>query len=151
MELSLKEKLALRAASKLHDLGKLCVPTGILNKPGSLTSLEYEIAQFHSYIGYKVLAKIRVMGEAAQIVLQHHERIDGSGYPEGLKGEEISRGAKILAVADVLEAMTSSQPYRFSHDLKNTLKEISKGKGLKYDSYVVDACVELFDKKNLIF
>lgn len=151
MELSLKEKLALRAASKLHDLGKLCVPPGILNKPGSLTSLEYEIAQFHSYIGYKVLAKIRVMGEAAQIVLQHHERIDGSGYPEGLKDDEINKGAKILAVADVLEAMTSSQPYRFSHDLKNSLKEISKGKGLKYDSYVVDACIELFDKKKLNF
>jgi HD-GYP domain-containing protein (c-di-GMP phosphodiesterase class II) len=151
LELSLKEKLALRAASKLHDLGKLCVPPGILNKPGSLTALEYEIAQFHSYIGYKVLAKIRVMTEAARIVLQHHERMDGSGYPEGLKGDEISRGAKILAVADVLEAMTSSQPYRFSHDLKNTLKEISKGKGVKYDSYIVDACIELFDKKNLNF
>jgi HD-GYP domain-containing protein (c-di-GMP phosphodiesterase class II) len=151
MELSLKEKLALRAASKLHDLGKLCVPSGILNKPGSLTSLEYEIAQFHSYIGYRVLAKIRVMKEAAQIVLQHHERIDGSGYPEGIKGEEINRGARILAVADVLEAMTSSQPYRFSHDLNNSLEELSKGKGVKYDAYVVDACIELFDKKNLNF
>lgn len=149
MELSLKEKLAIRAASKLHDLGKLCVPSGILNKPGSLTALEYEIAQFHSYIGYRVLAKIRVMEEAARIVLQHHERIDGSGYPEGLTGEEISRGAKILAVADVLEAMSSSQPYRFSHGIKGSLEEIAKGKGVKYDSYVVDACIELFDKKNL--
>jgi len=149
MELSLKDKLALRAASKLHDLGKLCVPPEILNKPGSLTKLEYDIAQFHSYIGYKVLSKIRVMGEAAKIILQHHERIDGSGYPEGRKGNEISRGAKILAVADVLEAMTSSQPYRFSHDLNNSLEELSKGKGVKYDSYIVDACIELFDKKNL--
>jgi len=149
LELSLKDKLALRAASKLHDLGKLCVPPGILKKPGSLTSLEYEIAQFHSYIGYKVLSRIRVMEEAAKIVLQHHERIDGSGYPEGLKGEEISTGARILAVADVIEAMTSSQPYRFPHDLKNTLEEVSKGKGTQYDPYVVEACIELFDTKNL--
>jgi putative nucleotidyltransferase with HDIG domain len=148
LELSLKGKLALRAASKLHDLGKICVPSEILNKPGSLTQLEYDIAQFHSYIGFKVISKIRVMEDAARIVLQHHERIDGSGYPLGLKGDEIDMGARILAVADVLEAMTSSQPYRFSHDLKKTLEEILKGKGTHYDPDVVDACIELFDKKN---
>ncbi|MBN1695331.1 HD domain-containing protein [candidate division WOR-3 bacterium] len=149
LELSLRQKLALRAASKLHDVGKICVPSEILNKPGSLTKLEYEIAQFHSYIGYKVISKIRVMEEAARIVLQHHERIDGSGYPLGLKGDKIDMGARILAVADVLEAMTSSQPYRFSHDIKKTLEELLKGKGKKYDPDVVDACIELFEKKNL--
>lgn len=146
LELSLKEKLALRAASKLHDLGKICVPSEILNKPGSLTQLEYDIAQFHSYIGFKVLSKIRVMEDAARMVLQHHERIDGSGYPLGLKRSEIDMGARILAVADVLEAMTSSQPYRFSHDLENTLEEIIKGRGTRYDPVVVDACIELFEK-----
>ncbi len=146
LELSLKDKLALRAASKLHDLGKICVPPEILNKPGSLTQLEYDIAQFHSYIGFKVISKIKVMEDAARIVHQHHERIDGSGYPLGLKGSEIDMGARILAVADVLEAMTSSQPYRFSHDLKNTLEEISKGRGASYDPVVVDACLELFEK-----
>jgi HD-GYP domain-containing protein (c-di-GMP phosphodiesterase class II) len=149
LELNLKERLSLRAASKLHDVGKICVPSEILNKPGSLTKLEYEIAQFHSYIGYKVLSRIRVMEEAARVVLQHHERIDGSGYPFGLKGNKIGMGAKILAVADVLEAMTSSQPYRFSHDLKKTLEEILKGKGAHYDPDVVDACIELFEKKGL--
>ncbi len=147
LELNLRQKLALRAASKLHDVGKICVPSEILNKPGSLTQLEYDIAQFHSYIGYKVISKIKVMEEASRIVLQHHERIDGSGYPLGLKGTKIDMGAKILAVADVLEAMTSSQPYRFSHDLKKTLEEILKGKGTQYDSDVVDACIELFEKK----
>jgi len=147
LELNLRQKLALRAASKLHDVGKICVPSEILNKPGSLTQLEYDIAQFHSYIGYKVISKIKVMEEASRIVLQHHERIDGSGYPLGLKGTKIDRGAKILAVADVLEAMTSSQPYRFSHDLKKTLEEILKGRGTKYDSDVVDACIELFEKR----
>jgi len=151
MELNLKDKLVLRAASKLHDVGKVCVPSEILNKPGSLTKLEYDITQFHSYIGYKIIAKIGVMKEAAKIVLQHHERIDGSGYPAGLKGNEIDIGAKILAVADVLEAMTSSQPYRFSHDLKKTLEEISKGKGIQYDPDVVDACIELFGEKNKNF
>ncbi len=149
LELNLKEKLSLRAASKLHDVGKICVPSEILNKPGSLTKLEYEIAQFHSFIGYKVISKIRVMEEAARIVLQHHERIDGSGYPLGLKGNKIDMGARILAVADVLEAMTSSQPYRFSHDIKKTLEELLKGKGKQYDPDVVDACIELFEKKNL--
>jgi HD-GYP domain-containing protein (c-di-GMP phosphodiesterase class II) len=147
LELNLRQKLALRAASKLHDVGKICVPSEILNKPGSLTKLEYEIAQFHSYIGYKVISKIRVMEEAARIVLQHHERIDGSGYPLGLKGNKIDMGAKILAVADVLEAMTASQPYRFSHDLKKTLEELLKGKGKQYNSDVVDACIELFKKR----
>jgi len=151
LELNLKDKLVLRAASKLHDVGKVCVPSEILNKPGSLTKLEYDITQFHSYIGYKIIAKIRVMKEAAKIVLQHHERIDGSGYPAGLKGNEIDIGAKILAVADVLEAMTSSQPYRFSHNLKKTLEEISKGKGVQYDPDVVDACIKLFEKKILNF
>jgi len=151
LELNLKDKLVLRAASKLHDVGKVCVPSEILNKPGSLTKLEYDITQFHSYIGYKIIAKIRVMKEASKIVLQHHERIDGSGYPAGLKGNEIDIGAKILAVADVLEAMTSSQPYRFSHDLKKTLEEISKGKGVQYDPDVVDACIKLFEKKILNF
>jgi HD-GYP domain-containing protein (c-di-GMP phosphodiesterase class II) len=146
LKLKLREKLALRAASKLHDMGKICVPSGILNKPVSLTHLEYEIAQFHSYIGYKVVSKIKVMEEAARIVLQHHERIDGSGYPLGLRGEKIDMGAKILAVADVLAAMTSSQPYRFPHDLKKSLEEISKGKGTQFDSEVVNACIELFDK-----
>ena len=146
LELNLKEKLALRAASKLHDLGKICVPPEILNKPGSLTQLEYDIAQFHSYIGFKVISKIKVMEDAARIVHQHHERIDGSGYPLGLKGSEIDMGARILAVADVLEAMTSSQPYRFSHDLKKTLEEISEKRGIHYDPVVVDACIELFEK-----
>lgn len=145
--LSLKQKLALRAASKLHDLGKICVPTEILNKPGSLTQLEYDIAQFHSYIGFKVISKIRVMEDAARVVLQHHERIDGSGYPSGLKEDKIDMGARILAVADVLEAMTASQPYRFSHDLEKTLEEISKGRGVQYDSDVVDACIEIFKKR----
>jgi HD-GYP domain-containing protein (c-di-GMP phosphodiesterase class II) len=149
MELALKQKLTLRAASKLHDVGKACVPLEILNKPGSLTKLEYDIATFHSYIGYKIISKIKVMEEASRIVLQHHERIDGSGYPEGLKGKEIDIGAKILAVADVLEAMTSSQPYRFPHSLGKTLEEISKGKGTKYDPDVVDVCVELFKQKKL--
>jgi HD-GYP domain-containing protein (c-di-GMP phosphodiesterase class II) len=145
--LSLKEKLALRAASKLHDVGKICIPSEILNKPGSLTQLEYDIAQFHSYISFRVLSKVRVMEDAARMVLQHHERIDGSGYPQGIRGDKIDIGAKILAVADVLEAMTASQPYRFSHDLKKTLEEILTGRGKQYDPDVVDACMELFERK----
>lgn len=148
LRLSLKEKLALRAASKLHDVGKICIPSEILNKPGSLTQLEYDIAQFHSYISFKVLSKVRVMDDAARMVLQHHERIDGSGYPQGLRGDKIDIGAKILAVADVLEAMTASQPYRFSHDLKKTLEEILSGRGKQYDPDVVDACMELFESKS---
>jgi len=151
MKLNLRDKLALRVASKLHDVGKICIPSEILNKPGSLTLLEYDIARFHSYISFKVLSKVRVMGDAARMVLQHHERIDGSGYPLGLKGNKIDIGAKILAVADVLGAMTSSQPYRFSRDLKETLEEISKGRGTQYDPDVVDACMKLFEKDILNF
>jgi len=147
LKLDVRDKLALKVASKLHDVGKICIPSEILNKPGSLTRLEYDIAQFHSYISFKILSKVRVMEDAAKMILQHHERIDGSGYPQGLKGDKINIGAKILAVADVLGAMTSSQPYRFSHDLKETLEEISKGKGTQYDPAVVDACMKLFEKR----
>jgi HD-GYP domain-containing protein (c-di-GMP phosphodiesterase class II) len=89
------------------------------------------------------------MEEASRIILQHHERIDGSGYPAGLKGNEINIGAKILAVADVLEAMTSIQPYRFPHSLKKTMEEISKGKGVRYDPDVVAICLELLEQKKL--
>ena len=149
---TLHDKVILRLLAVGKDLPILIfaddeLPSEILNKPGSLTQLEYDIAQFHSYIGFKVISKIRVMEDAARIVHQHHERIDGSGYPLGLKGSEIDMGARILAVADVLEAMTSSQPYRFSHDLKNTLEEILKGRGTSYDPVVVDACIELFKRK----
>ncbi|MEO0292925.1 MAG: HD domain-containing phosphohydrolase [candidate division WOR-3 bacterium] len=145
MDLSFKQKLTLRAASKLHDIGKICIPEEILNKPGSLTQLEYDIARFHPYIGYKVISKVKVMEETSIIVLQHHERVDGTGYPDGLKGHEIDIGAKILAVADVLEAMTSPQPYRFPHSIEKTLKEIIEGKDKLYDSEVVEACVKLIE------
>ncbi len=151
MKLNLRDKLSLKVASKLHDVGKICIPPEILNKPGSLTRLEYDIARFHSYISFKVLSRIRVMEGAARMVLQHHERIDGSGYPLGLKGDKIDIGAKILAVADVLGAMTSSQPYRFSRDLKETMEEISKGRGTQYDPDVVDACMKLFENNILNF
>ncbi len=136
----------LRIAGLLHDIGKISIPGDILNKPGKLTPLEFEIVKNHPSLGYTILKNISYFPELAKIVLQHHERIDGSGYPQGLKGGEILLEARILAVADVVEAMTSHRPYRAAHPLEEALEEIRKNRGKLYDPDVVDICLKLFEE-----
>jgi len=137
----------LRFAASIHDIGKIIIPAEILSKPGQLNESELMMIKSHPQIGYELLKDVCFPWPIAEIIYQHHERMDGSGYPQGLKGEEIILEARILAVADVVEAMASHRPYRPAHPLDAALKEIEKKKGLLYDEKVVDVCLRLFKEK----
>ena len=141
----------IRIASLIHDIGKISIPTEILSKSTTLTDIEFSLIKEHSRIGYDILKAIDFSYPVAQIVLQHHEKINGSGYPGRLKGNEILLEAKIIGVADVVEAMSSHRPYRPALGIDKALKEISQNKGTLYDSKVVEACVKLFRKKGFEF
>ncbi len=138
----------IRMAGMIHDLGKITVPAEILNKPGRLTEIEFSLIKTHSRLGYEILKDIAFPWPIAQIVLQHHERLDGSGYPRGLTEKEILLESKILAVADVIEAMASHRPYRPALSLDAALEEINRNRGRLYDSEVTDACLRLFREKD---
>jgi len=151
MGLSEEQIEGIHMAGGIHDLGKVGVPTEILGRPGPLSDLQFGLIKMHSQIGYDVLKTIEFPWPVAQIVLQHHERLDGSGYPQGLSGEEIILEARILAVADVVEAMASRRPYRPPRGLDEGLEEISQNRGVLYDSEAVDACLKLFTEKGFEF
>ncbi|HPC28861.1 MAG TPA: HD domain-containing protein [bacterium] len=138
-------------AGMLHDIGKIVVPSEILNKPGELNSYEYSLVKSHPLIGYEILKKVEFPWPVAEAVLQHHERLDGSGYPYGISGQKIIPETKILSVADVFEAMVSHRPYRPAKSIPETIVEIQKYKGTLFDEDVVNACVDLFINKNFIF
>lgn len=138
-------------AGSIHDLGKIQVPAEILSKPGRLNEVEYRLVKQHPQIGYEILKNIEFPCPVAQMVLQHHERLDGSGYPRGLKGGEILPEARILSVADVVEAMASHRPYRPGIGLPAALEEIGRNRGVLYDPDAVDACLRLFREKNYEF
>lgn len=138
-------------AGLIHDIGKVSVPVEILSKPKGLTRIEYDFIKLHSQSGYEILKEAELPYPVAEIVLQHHERLNGSGYPEGLKGNEILRETRILTVADVVAAMVSPRPYRPSHGIDAALDEIEKDKGILYDSEVVDVCLKLFKDKGFQF
>jgi len=141
------QREAVRMAGSIHDLGKISIPAEILVKPSRLTPLEYQLIQSHPRIGYDILKDIEFPWPLAEIVLQHHERMDGSGYPQGLKGEAVRLEARILAVADVVEAMASHRPYRPALGIEAALEEIEKNQGLLYDPGVAEACLRLFRQK----
>jgi PAS domain S-box-containing protein len=136
---------------KIHDIGKIYVPMEILSKPGILSPIERQIIQTHARGSYDILKSIDFPWPVAQTALQHHERLDGSGYPQGLKENEIMLEAKILMVADVVEAMASHRPYRASRGIEAALDEISRNRSTLYDSNVVDACLSLFREKGFSF
>ncbi len=134
-------------AASIHDLGKISIPAEILSKPSTLTAIEFMLLKNHAQAGYDILKDIEFPWPIASMVLQHHERLDGSGYPQGLKGEQILLESRILAVADVVEAMASHRPYRAALGSDSALKEIERGRGMVYDAAVVDACQRLFTQK----
>jgi len=133
-------------AAKLHDIGKIYVPSEFLTKPGKLPEEALMVIKTHPRIGFEILKDIEFPWPIASIVLQHHERNDGGGYPYGLEKDEIMLEAKILSVADVVEAMITNRPYRISPGVEKALEEITKFKGIKYESCVVDACLNLFQE-----
>lgn len=147
MGLDARQQEGIRVASTLHDVGKIMAPAEILAKPGKLNAVEYALIQGHALAGYDILKNVSFPWPVAQIVLQHHERMDGSGYPQGLQGDSILIEARILAVADVVEAMSSHRPYRPGMSIDHALNELKKHQGVKYDSRVVDACLNLFLKQ----
>jgi len=136
----------LSLAGLIHDLGKIGVPAEILSKPGRLTDIEFALIKTHSEVGYDIIKEVEFPWPVAQIVFQHHERIDGSGYPRGLTAEEIIIEARIICVADVLEAMYSHRPYRAALGIEVAHSEITDNAGKIYDPDVVKACQKLFDK-----
>ncbi|MBE3112047.1 MAG: PAS domain S-box protein [Acidobacteria bacterium] len=142
---------AIEIAGVIHDIGKLYVPAEILSKPTKLSDLEYSMIKMHAQVGFTILSKIDFPWPIAQIVHQHHEAINGSGYPQGLSGKDILLEAKILCVADVVEAMSSHRPYRPALGIQAALDEISQKRGILYDREVVDACLKLFRDKNFKF
>lgn len=133
-------------AGLLHDIGKVAAPSEILNKPGPITGNEFEIIKGHCRLGSEILSKVDFPWPITTMILQHHERLDGSGYPDGLRGDAITVGARILGVADVVEAMSSHRPYRPSLGLEKALEEIERGRGTIYDPRVVTACMKLLGK-----
>ncbi len=140
-----------RIASLIHDIGKISIPSEILSKPTKLSKIEYSLIKDHSQIGYDILKSIEFPWPLAMVVLQHHERVDGSGYPQGLKDEDILMEAKIIGVADVVEAMSSHRPYRPALGIDKALEEISQNRGILYDSEIVDICIKLFKEKSFKF
>ena len=137
----------IRMAAMIHDIGKINVPAEILNKPGKLSDIEFKIIKTHPEAGYHILKNIEFMYPVAQIIHQHHEKMNGSGYPRGLSGNDILIEARVITVADVVEAMATDRPYRPSLGMAETLKEIEAGAGTLYDQDVVDACLTLFEQK----
>lgn len=151
MGLDADQIAGLQVAGFLHDIGKIVVPAEILNRPGQLSQFEFNIIKTHSQVGYDILGKIDFPWPVATIVLQHHERLDGSGYPAALTGSDICLEARILALADVVEAMASHRPYRPSLGIGEALAEIARNKGRLYDPEVVEVCIRLFKEKGFSF
>jgi putative nucleotidyltransferase with HDIG domain len=150
LEWSEESVQALYMAAMVHDIGKVAVPAEILTKPTHLTDLEMKMVQEHAATGYQILKDIPFPWPIAQMVYQHHERLDGSGYPLGLKGEEICQEARILAVADTIEAMATHRPYRASRGLVVAIDEIKTEAGMKLDARVVQAVLDLVKTSNVI-
>ena len=144
LELDAHEVEGIRVAANIHDVGKVGVPIEILTRPDALRPAEWELVKTHSRMGFDIVAGIAFPWPVAEMILQHHERCDGSGYPDGLHRDEILLGARIIAVADTVEAMASHRPYRPARGVERALEEITRERTRLFDPDVVDACVQLF-------
>ena len=147
MNLEAEKLKTVYMAALVHDIGKISVPAEILNKPTKLTDLESHFIKMHATVGHEILNAIEFPWPIARVILEHHEHLDGSGYPNGLKGAETLLESKILSVADVVEAMASHRPYRPALGIKKAIEEISAHRGVFYDSDVVTACLRIISDK----
>lgn len=150
-EMGIDEKVieGIKLGAMLHDIGKVMVPMEILNRPGRLSKPEFEIIKTHPNVGYDIVEKVEFIWPIGEMILQHHERLDGSGYPNGLKGDEIILEARIIAVADVLEAITSHRPYRPALGLDKAIEVLCEGRGTAFDATVIDTCMNLVKNNQL--
>lgn len=151
MKLPPEKIVGIKIASLIHDIGKIGIPSEIMSKPNKLTAIELNLIKEHAQKGYDILQNIDFPYPIAEIILQHHEKINGSGYPQGLKDDEILLEARIICVADVVEAMSSHRPYRPAYTIEQALEEISRNRGILYDPKVVDTCLSLFKEKGFKF
>jgi putative nucleotidyltransferase with HDIG domain len=151
MRISKEQLEGVKFAGIIHDIGKIAVPADILSKPGKINRMEFEVIKNHCQVGYELLSEIAFPWPIADIVHQHHEHVDGTGYPNKLRGDDILLEAKILSVADVVEAMTSHRPYRPALGIQVALDEIVKHKGTWFEPIVVDACLAVFAEKKFSF
>jgi putative nucleotidyltransferase with HDIG domain len=140
----------IRTAASIHDIGKISIPAEILSKPGPLSAPEFELIKQHPEAGYNIVADVDFPWPVAEMIRQHHERLDGSGYPKGLRGEEILLGARIIAVADVVEAMSAHRPYRPGHGIEAALIQIDRDRGTLLDDRAVEACLRAFRTRRII-
>jgi putative two-component system response regulator len=149
-EMELDENMieGLRLGAMVHDIGKIYIPSEILNRPGKLSDIEFMMIKTHSQVGHDIMVNVEFPWPVAEMIYQHHERMNGSGYPRGLKGNEILLEARILAVADVLESMASHRPYRPALSIEVAIEEIRGGAGTCFDADVAVACLRLFEKGN---
>lgn len=145
-----KKKLQqLHLAGHLHDIGKIGIPDNILNKPGRLHKDEFEIIKTHSKVGYEILSKSKKLEEIAIIVLHHHERWDGKGYPNGLKGEEIPLSSRIISLSDSIDAMVTKRPYKKSFTLDQCIEEVKNNRGIQFDPQLVDIVLDIYKQGKL--
>jgi len=151
LDMSAEQVEEIRLASLIHDVGKMSVPAEILSKPGKLSPIEFELIKGHSESGFRILSAANMSGSITEMVYQHHERCDGSGYPRGLQAQELLPGAKVIQVADVVEAMVSHRPYRAGLGRTAALAEIERGAGVQYDAGIVEACLRLFRENRFEF
>jgi len=151
MELPAQTIEGIRIAASIHDIGKIAIPSDILNKTHNLLDVEFELIKHHTNIGFQILSSIDFPWPVAAIILQHHESIDGSGYPLGLEGSMMLIESKVVSVADVVEAMSTHRPYRPALGLDAAIEEINKYKGIRFDADVVDACTELYKNGDIDF
>ena len=148
MQLDDNQIFGLHLGATIHDIGKIAVPAEILNRPGTMSAPEFMILRAHPEVGHDILTGIDFPWPITNMVWQHHERLDGTGYPQGLKGDAICLEARILAVADVFDAITSHRPYRSALSIDIALTELNKGRGTAYDAQVVDAALTFLDQVN---
>jgi HD-GYP domain-containing protein (c-di-GMP phosphodiesterase class II) len=150
LRLPVAEQKMIHIGGHLHDIGKIGIPDSILNKPGKLTEAEFAMIRQHPVVGDTIVGKVKVFHSITNIVRHHHERFDGKGYPDGLRGEEISLGARIVAVADAFDAMTSIRTYRSKLSLRDAIEETKRCRGSQFDPNIVDTLTILADKNELM-
>jgi len=151
LELDAARIEGLHFAATIHDIGKIYVPAEILARPGKLSPTEFELIKSHAQVGFEIVKDVEFPWQVADMIHQHHERLDGSGYPQGLKGDQILLESRILAVADVVEAMSSHRPYRPGLGIDAALAQIKQEVGTKLDAQVVDACERVFREQGFSF